>query len=62
MEARRVLPAVAGVDIAFVEGIAAHFLGVMAACVSSNYFETFPMDVMFWLLLGVLVTCGRESS
>lgn len=62
IEARQAALRVSGVDRAFVDGVTAHFLGVIVACVSSNYFETFPVDVMFWLLLGVVVTCGRESS
>jgi putative inorganic carbon (HCO3(-)) transporter len=51
-----------GRDQAVAEGLSAHILGVGAACFVATYFEIFPMDFFFWLLLGIVVTCDRTSS
>jgi hypothetical protein len=51
-----------GRDQALAEGLSAHVLGVIAACFVATYFEIFPMDFFFWLLLGIVVTCDRTSS
>jgi hypothetical protein len=51
-----------GRDQALAEGLSAHILGVMVACFVATYFEIFPMDFFFWLLLGIVVTCDRTSS
>jgi hypothetical protein len=51
-----------GRDQALAEGLSAHILGVIAACFVATYFEIFPMDFFFWLLLGIVVTCDRTSS
>ena len=51
-----------GRDQALAEGLSAHLLVVMAACFVATYFEIFPMDFFFWLLLGIVVTCDRRSS
>ncbi len=52
----------AGTDRAFTDGVAANILGVFAACWVATYFEIFPMDFFFWMLLGVVTTCARGSS
>jgi hypothetical protein len=36
-------------------------LAAAAASVVATYFEIFPMDVYFWLLVSVVATCNRES-
>ena len=51
-----------GRDQALAEGVTAHILGVVVACFVATYFEIFPMDFFFWLLLGIVVTCDRTSS
>ena len=51
-----------GRDQALAEGLTAHILGVSVACFVATYFEIFPMDFFFWLLLGIVVTCDRTSS
>jgi putative inorganic carbon (HCO3(-)) transporter len=51
-----------GRDQALAEGLSAHILGVIVACFVATYFEIFPMDFFFWLLLGIVVTCDRTSS
>jgi O-Antigen ligase len=51
-----------GRDQALAEGLSGHILGVIAACFVATYFEIFPMDFFFWLLLGIVVTCDRTSS
>ncbi len=50
-----------GREQALAEGLTAHILGIMAACFVATYFEIFPMDFFFWLLLGIVVTCDRAS-
>ena len=50
-----------GRDQALAEGLSAHILGVIVACFVATYFEIFPMDFYFWLLLGIVVTCDRGS-
>lgn len=51
-----------GPDRHLADGIAANILGVIAACTVATYFEMFPMDFYYWLLMGVLVVSVRESS
>jgi len=34
----------------------------MAAGTIATYFEIFPMELFFWILLGVVASCNRESS
>ncbi len=48
-------------DGALALGIAASVAAAVAASAVSTYFEIFPMDVFFWLLLGV-VTCLPGSG
>jgi O-antigen ligase/polysaccharide polymerase Wzy-like membrane protein len=60
--ARAAVPRLHGRDQALAEGLTAHILGVMAACFVATYFEIFPMDFFFWLLLSIVVTCDRTSS
>jgi putative inorganic carbon (hco3(-)) transporter len=59
---RAAVPRLHGRDQALAEGLSAHILGVIAACFVATYFEIFPMDFFFWLLLGIVVTCDRTSS
>jgi len=51
-----------GTDRALADGVVANLLGVFAACWVATYFEIFPMDFFFWMLLGVVTTCARASS
>lgn len=51
-----------GRDSALALGVAASILGALAACTVATYFEIFPMDVMFWYLLGVVIVISSESS
>lgn len=51
-----------GFDQALADGVTANILGVIAACTVATYFEMFPMDFYYWLLMGVLVVSVRESS
>jgi O-antigen ligase len=62
MTARSATTRLTGRDQALAEGLSAHILGVMVACFVATYFEIFPMDFYFWLLLGIVVTCDRASS
>lgn len=54
--ARRCSRASSGQDADLAAGIAASLVAVAAASVASTYLEIFPLDVLFWLLLGVLVS------
>jgi hypothetical protein len=47
----RMLP---GDDGALALGVSASIVSIMAASTVSTYFEIFPLDVYFWLLLGVV--------
>jgi hypothetical protein len=46
----------AGEEAAFASGVGAMVVASVAVSMSSAYFEVFPLDVAFWLLLGVLAT------
>ncbi|MGB5758598.1 MAG: hypothetical protein WBM50_16910 [Acidimicrobiales bacterium] len=43
-------------------GIAASILGAMAASLVSSYWEIFPADLFFWMLLGVVPSLFQGSS
>lgn len=48
-------------DAALAAGIAASVLAAMIASVVATYFEIFPLDLLFWLLLGVLPSLRTAS-
>jgi hypothetical protein len=50
-----------GGDAALAEGVSACVLAAAVVSTVATYFEIFPMDVYFWLLLGVVATCPTES-
>ncbi|MGU3432695.1 O-antigen ligase family protein [Actinomycetes bacterium M1A6_2h] len=56
--ASRVLP---GRDGALAIGVSASVVAAMAASLVSTYFEIFPLDVYFWLLLGT-VGCAVQQN
>jgi hypothetical protein len=49
-----------GRDAALAEGVAASILASAAAAMVATYFEIFPMDLYFWLLLGVVAARYAE--
>ncbi len=49
-------------DRALAEGVAASVVAAAAAGLVSTYLEIFPLDLYFWLLLGVLLSCDRSST
>ena len=51
-----------GVDAAFLRGVAAMVAAAIAAAFVSSYFDLFPMDMYFWLLVGVAATIGASGS
>jgi hypothetical protein len=53
---------VTGTDRSFVIGTSATIVGVMIAAYTLVYFEIFPDDLFFWLLLGTVTSCIREPS
>lgn len=50
-----------GTDAALARGTAALVLAASAVSLVANYFEVFPLDAYFWLLIGVVATCVPES-
>lgn len=48
-------------DRALAEGITASVVGAAAAGLVSTYLEIFPLDVFFWLLLGVVLCLDRTD-
>lgn len=50
-----------GYDGALATGVTASVLGAAIVSLAATYFEVFPMDVYFWMLLGVVATCVPES-
>lgn len=60
--ARRISLRSSGGDSPLAAGIAASVLAAAAASTVATYFEIFPLDVYFWLLLGVLSSLPPGSS
>jgi multisubunit Na+/H+ antiporter MnhB subunit len=50
-----------GYDAALATGVGASVLAAATVSLFATYFEVFPMDVYFWLLLGVVAACVPES-
>ncbi|HEV3135379.1 MAG TPA: O-antigen ligase family protein [Acidimicrobiia bacterium] len=50
-----------GYDGALATGVAASVLAAAVVSLVATYFEVFPMDAYFWLLLAVVATCVPES-
>ena len=59
--AHQVARRLTGTDAAFASGVTACVIAAAVACVVSTYFEIFPLDAYFWLLLAVVATCAPES-
>jgi len=51
----------AGYDGALATGVAASVLAAAAVSLTATYFEVFPMDAYFWMLLAVVAACVPES-
>jgi hypothetical protein len=51
-------------DAAFASGVTAMVIASVAVSLSSAYFEVFPLDVYYWLLVGVVAatTAGARES
>jgi hypothetical protein len=50
-----------GYDAAFATGVAASVLAAATVSLVATYFEIFPMDAYFWMLLAVVAACVPES-
>ena len=48
-------------DQALAAGVAASVLAAAVACTVATYFEIFPLDLLFWLLLGVVSSLPAVS-
>ncbi|MCW2730753.1 MAG: O-antigen polymerase [Mycobacterium sp.] len=59
MRLGRVLP---GRDGAFALGVSASIVAAMVASLVATYFEIFPIDVYFWLLLGVVGCAAAQHA
>lgn len=51
-----------GRDGALASGVSALVAAAGAACLVATYFEIFPMDFLFWLLIAVVARCDRASA
>jgi hypothetical protein len=51
-----------GPDRALVIGVGANILGVAVAAFTAVYFEIFPDDLFFWLLMGTVASCARSAQ
>lgn len=49
-------------DVALIDGFIASVLGAVAAAVVATYWEIFPLDLFFWMMLGVLTSIDRAES
>ncbi len=49
-------------DEALIDGVLASVLGAIAAAVVATYWEIFPLDLYFWMMLGVLTSIDRAES
>jgi hypothetical protein len=61
LSTRRAAIRLDGRDAALAEGVSASVLAAAAAATVATYFEIFPMDLFFWLLIGVVAACAHES-
>jgi len=50
-----------GRDGALAAGVTASIVAAIVVSVVATYFEIFPMDVYFWMLLAIVATCVHES-
>ncbi|MGH8983322.1 MAG: O-antigen ligase family protein [Acidimicrobiia bacterium] len=50
-----------GTDAAFASGVTACIIAAALSSVVATYFEIFPLDAYFWLLLAVVAACVSES-
>jgi O-Antigen ligase len=50
-----------GYDGALATGVAASVLAAVTVSLAATYFEVFPLDAYFWMLLAVIATCVPES-
>ena len=53
---------VTGRDRSIVIGAGANILAVIVAAYTAVYFEIFPDDLFFWLMLGVVASCIRAPD
>lgn len=60
--AREAARRLTGRDAALAAGIAATLIGAATASVVATYFEIFPLDVYFWITLGVLTSLPSSPS
>lgn len=60
--ARQVRKRAGPADVALIDGFIASVLGAAAAAVVATYWEIFPLDLYFWMMLGVLTSIDRAGS
>ena len=49
-------------DIPFVDGALAGFLGAIVAALAATYWEIFPLDLFFWITLGALASIESRDE
>ncbi len=60
--AREVRKRAGPADVALIDGVIASILGAVAAATVATYWEIFPLDLYFWMMLGVLTSIDRAES
>lgn len=58
----RMSRALPGRDGALAAGVSASIVAAAVACLVATYFEIFPLDVYFWLLLGVIGCAAAQHA
>lgn len=59
---RRITSLLTGVDAGLAMGVAAMVVAAAVASLTATYFEMFPMDLLFWLLVGVVESMRRSDD
>jgi hypothetical protein len=44
------------------EGVTAMVLAAIAACAVATYFEIFPLDLLFWVLVAVVASMSADRG
>ena len=61
-DADRTAIRIRGPDSTLALGVAAAVLAAAAASTVATYFEIYPMDLMFWLLIAVVAICPKSPT
>ena len=59
--AQRARRRASGTDTGLADGIAASIIGASSAAFFATYWEIFPLDLYFWMLLGVVLSITHDA-